>query len=288
MRVGSLFTGIGGLDLGVGGEPVWHSEIDPVASRVLEHRFLGVPNLGDITMVDWGSVPPVDLLVGGFPCQDISTNGLGAGINGSKSGLWFEMLRAITELRPQYVLALRKRGLDVVLRGLADEGYDAVWSDYSSAQVGAPHIRRRLFVVAYARDRAEGPTIELVAERPGAGVCAPVRGSSITAEGLGNHVTGAWDTDPDLRESLYYPCVARWQQIIGVAAPPPRDDRGMANVRFIEWMMGFPSGWVDLPGVGRASQWRMLGNAVQPQTARLAWDTLGEHVRSQLHAPTGA
>ena len=74
-RVGSLFTGYGGLDLAVGGELAWYSEIEPAACQVLEHHFPGVPNLGDITKIDWTQVEPVDVITGGYPCQPFSTAG---------------------------------------------------------------------------------------------------------------------------------------------------------------------------------------------------------------------
>lgn len=93
MRVGSLFAGIGGFDLAakwMGWSTAWVSEIDPFASQVLAHHFPDAPNHGDITQIDFTTVEPVDILVGGFPCQDISNAGKQAGITGARSGLWFE------------------------------------------------------------------------------------------------------------------------------------------------------------------------------------------------------
>ena len=104
MKVGSLFSGYGGLDLAVtsvlGGEVAWHVEIDKAASRILAHHWPDVPNLGDISAVDWTTVEPVDVLTGGFPCQDVSHAGKRAGIApGTRSGLWSEFARAIQALR---------------------------------------------------------------------------------------------------------------------------------------------------------------------------------------------
>lgn len=157
LRVGSLFSGIGGIDLGLeraGMETRWFSEIDPYASRVLAKHWPAVPNLGDITKIDFTTVEPVDVLAGGFPCQDISRAGAKEGIGGKRSGLWFEYLRAIGDIRPRYVLVenvsdLLTRGLGAVLGSLAEIGYDAEWDCIPASAIGAPHIRDRLWLVAY-------------------------------------------------------------------------------------------------------------------------------------------
>lgn len=195
-RIGSLFSGAGGLDLAVqavfGGEVVWHAEIDKAASKVLGYRFPGVPNLGDISAVDWAEVPAVDVLCGGFPCQDVSSAGRRAGIKaGTRSGLWSVFADAIDALRPQWVVIENVRGLlsatahrtvddadsDVepaagavgdragrpvlraagaVLGDLADLGYDAQWATVAAASVGAPHRRERVFIVAHTSGAAIG------------------------------------------------------------------------------------------------------------------------------------
>lgn len=189
MRIGSLFAGAGGLDLAVesvfGGDVVWQAEIDKAASKVLAHRFPDVPNLGDITAVEWGDLPAVDVLCGGFPCQDVSAAGKRAGIkDGTRSGLWAIFAEAIDALRPQYVVIENVRGLlsatahrtvdddesgdmesvaavvgngagrpvlraaGAVLGDLATLGYDAQWTTVAAADVGAPHRRERVFILA--------------------------------------------------------------------------------------------------------------------------------------------
>lgn len=155
--MGSLFSGIGGLDLGLeraGMRVVWQSEIDPYACAVLKKHWPAVPNLGDVRRVKWKASHRVDVICGGFPCQDISVAGKGAGINGSQSGLWWEFYRAICALRPSYAIvenvpALLSRGLDVVLGDLANGGYDAEWGCISASAVGAIQERERIFIVAY-------------------------------------------------------------------------------------------------------------------------------------------
>ena len=164
MRVGSLFSGIGGLDLGLeraGMTVAWQSEINPFSARVLAHHWPDTPNLGDITTIDWRTVEPVDLICGGFPCQDISQAGRQAGITGPRSGLWTHFADAIRELRPRFVLVenvgdLVVRGLDVVLGDLHALGFDAEWAVVPACSVGAPHMRRRLFIVAHANGGRRG------------------------------------------------------------------------------------------------------------------------------------
>ncbi|WP_231114463.1 DNA cytosine methyltransferase, partial [Lentzea aerocolonigenes] len=114
--IGSLFSGFGGLDLGVqavlGGTVAWHVENDPDASAVLSHRFPGVPNLGDIAAVDWEQVERVAVLLGGFPCQDLSAAGKRAGLRpDNRSGMWSQMVYAASILRPRLIIAENVRGL---------------------------------------------------------------------------------------------------------------------------------------------------------------------------------
>ena len=116
LRVGSLFSGYGGLDLAVehvcGAETIWFSEINEPVARVFSHHWPEAPNLGDITSINWHDVPPVDILCGGFPCQDVSTVGKRAGLApGTRSGLWAQMATAIEILQPQFVVIENVRGL---------------------------------------------------------------------------------------------------------------------------------------------------------------------------------
>ncbi len=157
LTFGSLFSGIGGIDLGLeraGMQCQWQVEIDTYANKVLEKHWPNTPRFRDVRSVGAHNLPPVDLLCGGFPCQDISDAGRRAGITGKRSGLWSEMHRLICELRPRYVLvenvsALLHRGMERVLGDLAAGGYDAEWQCLPAAAFGAPHLRDRLFLLAY-------------------------------------------------------------------------------------------------------------------------------------------
>lgn len=179
---GSLFSGYGGIDLAVsdvfGARTAWVSDIDPGPCKVLERRFPGVPNLGDITKIDWADVEPVDILSGGSPCQDLSSAGRRAGMtDGTRSNLWVQMREAIETLQPRLVvwenvmgaLSARAtselesvegrvgdgdsgpvlRALGRVLGDLAEIGFDAEWTTVRASDVGAPHGRARVFLLAW-------------------------------------------------------------------------------------------------------------------------------------------
>ena len=182
--VGSLFTGYGGLDMGIAtalgqeARVAWTSDVEPGPCRLAEVRWPGVPNLGDITQVDWSEVEPVDIICGGSPCQDLSLAGRRAGMaSGTRSGLWESMFEAIKTLRPRLVVwenvrgaltsgsfslveseqgllgvraggpALRSAGR--VVGDLAGIGYDAQWCVARASDVGAPHQRERLFLTGH-------------------------------------------------------------------------------------------------------------------------------------------
>jgi DNA (cytosine-5)-methyltransferase 1 len=157
LTVGSLFSGIGGMDLGLeraGMTVKWQSEIDPFACKVLKKHWPNIANLGDIKTVDWSSVEPVDLIAGGYPCQPFSTAGKRQGENDPRH-LWPYFRNAISAIRPKYALLENvpghlSMGATTVIGDLAEIGYDCQWQLISAASyVGAQHKRERLFIVAY-------------------------------------------------------------------------------------------------------------------------------------------
>lgn len=187
LKIGSLFSGYGGLDLAVSkvfnAEVAWHCEWDDAPSKILEAHWPGVPNFRDVSKVDWASVEPVDILTGGFPCQDVSLAGRRAGLaEGTRSGLWSEFAKAIGVLQPKWVVIENVRGLlsakadsDVewcsecmgetsngkpalralgaVLGDLAELGYDARWHGVRASDAGAPHQRFRVFILAESKSQ---------------------------------------------------------------------------------------------------------------------------------------
>lgn len=175
-----LFAGIGGFSLGLertgGFRTAAFCEIDPDAIRVLNKNWPTVPVYADIAALTKERLDAdgiaIDVITGGFPCQDISFArtgsglGLGPALAGSRSGLWSEYLRLLREIRPiavviENVSALRTRGLDVILRQLDALGYDAEWHCVLAASVGAPHPRDRIWIVAHARSAGlQGPVVQ--------------------------------------------------------------------------------------------------------------------------------
>jgi len=167
LKVLDLFSGIGGFSLGLertgGFETVAFCEIEPFPRRVLAKHWPKVPCYDDVRTLTADVLQrdgiSVDVICGGFPCQDISYAGNGAGLAGERSGLWFEVKRLLSEIRPEFLIvenvsALLSRGMGDVLRDLAEVGYDAEWHCIPAAYVGAPHHRDRIWIVAY-RDEGE-------------------------------------------------------------------------------------------------------------------------------------
>jgi DNA (cytosine-5)-methyltransferase 1 len=181
LKIGSLFSGYGGLDMAVaehyGATVAWHCEFADAPSKILEHNYPGIPNYRDVTKVDFAAIEQVDILTGGFPCQDLSLAGKRAGLkDGTRSGLWSEFARAIQTQQPKRVIIENVRGLlsanadngveyepkdlamlngrppiramGAVLGDLADLGYNAKWTGLRAADAGAPHARYRVFIVA--------------------------------------------------------------------------------------------------------------------------------------------
>ena len=168
LTVGSLFSGVGLCDLGLSWAGMRHAffcEVDPFCRSVLAKHWSDVPIYNDVRSLNGADLPHIDILCGGFPCQDVSSGGKRAGIKeGTRSGLWYEYSRLIGEIRPRYAIIENVRGLlscgiEIVMRDLAALGYDAEWEVLPAAALGAPHHRERVFIVAYPHSqRADGRT----------------------------------------------------------------------------------------------------------------------------------
>lgn len=298
MKIGSLFTGIGGLELGVcdtvtsiapyGNEIEWIAETDKSALKILEHStmFHDVPNIGDVTKTNWTTVPDVDCITGGMPCQDFSFLGTRKGLDGEKSSLLFTFIEAVKAKKPDYVLwenvtgCLTKRAYDVLLDALNEAGYSTSSVILPASSLGMPHKRSRLFVFAERTERWVTPfNDQLVKVRPDTRLrCLPTpnrsrfdgRKSPGYSKRPSFYDLKQWSED-EVRAS-YGAAIERWERTLGREAPPLAKPKGTLNVAFIEWMMGFPKGWVtDVNDVSRTAQLAALGNACTPQQASEAF-----------------
>ena len=187
LKVLDLFSGIGGFSLGLertgGFETVAFCEIDPFCRKVLAKHWPSVPCFESVTDNEH-TEQQADIITAGFPCQDISFAGAGAGLAGTRSGLWREVVRAVRLVRPSLALvenvaALLARGMGKVLGDLAEIGYDTEWDCIPAVAIGAPHIRDRVWVVANNRSqRGQGSFPEAVSQQPTFSWCENVRGAS--------------------------------------------------------------------------------------------------------------
>ncbi|MEU9843233.1 DNA cytosine methyltransferase [Actinomadura sp. NPDC048032] len=304
LSLGSLCTGYGGLDMAVAAvldvAPVWVADPDPGAAAILAHHMPGVPNLGDITAVDWTTVPPVDVLAAGYPCQPFSAAGLKKG-TADERHLWPNVAAAIRVLRPRLVVLENverhlRVGFADVLADLAALGFDAEWCIASASDVGAPHHRRRLIVLAWDA-AADAPDLRHQRRRPprerGPG---PTDGRDAAADADRRALVALLDreshepqADHDHHQSNapgrvldwgpYTAAVHRWEAICGRPAPAPtergRNDQPRLTPAFVEWLMGLPEGHVTaVPDLTRNQQLRALGNGVVWQQGAAALPAL--------------
>ena len=253
---GSLFAGIGGFDLGferAGMVCKWQVEIDDYANRVLAKHWPNVHRERDIRSAGRHNLERVDVICGGFPCQDISYAGQGAGLDGERSGLFFEAIRVVRELRPRVVVlenvaALLTRGLDRVLGTLAEIGFDAEWHCIPASAVGAPHIRDRVFVLAYSSSYGDSE------RKKHSGRSRPDKQSAVWMD---SNAESSGRKRSDIPNS---------------SSKGTRKDRRLQSARVCS---GINRWWATEPDVGRVAygvpkrvdRLRGLGNAVVPQVA---------------------
>lgn len=297
MTVGSLFSGIGGIDLGLeraGMEIRWQVEIDPFARRVLEKHWPHVTRYGDIQELTGDELEPVDLICGGFPCQPVSLAGRRRGEDDTR-WLWPEFARIVRHLRPRYVLVenvpgLLVRGMGRVLGDLAELGYDAEWASIPAAAFGAPHLRYRVFIVAYAtglgaRSVSVWPGRPLEAQahaaRDGAAASnAPSEQAGLTGQPRLDRSVESMAADSDRQR-----CDG-WPRIFPTTWPPGGD----AAQRDNPWAVEPDVGRVAHGVPHRVDRLRALGNAVVPQVAEwigrriLAFDAMFANARLEAAA----
>ncbi len=271
LTVGSLFSGIGGLDLGLeraGMEVIWQSEIDPYACKVLSKHWPKVPNHGNIKEIRWGDIVRPDIICGGYPCQPFSKAGARKGTDDPRH-LWPWVREAISVLRPKYAILENVRGhlslgIDVVLGEMASIGYDAEWRLVSASSVGAPHLRERVVIVAYpnssdapnGRQRTNVPSQSLDWSNVGSG-----SGSDVREVGLGSSRQDRAMAHASSKRRL------DWQPEVLTAE---RRLTSFSELTDSSWWLAEPDVGRVAHGVpSRVDRLRGLGNAVVPQVAEL-------------------
>ncbi|GAB2509270.1 DNA cytosine methyltransferase [Nocardiopsis aegyptia] len=256
LRTGSLCTGYGGLDLAVDAlfdaRPAWVADPAPGPSKILAHRWPHVTNLSDLHTIDWTTLPPVDILTAGFPCQPVSSSGHRRGISDDR-WLFDDILTGLARMpeRPALLIFENVRGLLTansgeamrrVIHGLARARFLARWRLLRASDVGAPHQRARVFLVARdaLRERRSlgpnrgGPPLTRPADQalpPGAQHPAPGSRPGLDPSAWGR----------------FAPAIRRWERTLGRPAPFPAEVGPYGpriSLRFMEWMMGLPDAWV--------------------------------------------
>ena len=278
LKVLDLFSGIGGFSLGLeltgGFETVAFCEIEEFPRNVIKKHWPNVPCYRDVRELTAEQLAAdgiaVDVICGGFPCQDISTAGKGAGLSGERSGLWSEIARLTSELRPRYIIvenvsALLSRGLGTVLGDLAEIGYDAEWHCIPASHVGAPHRRDRIWIIAHPQADA----------------------LSSDTDSIGSHRTKKHiQRDIELRNEQVGISGSMGQDVADANSQGPQGRTQTGNAggvwqgrkQLIERCAdGFGATWSTEPNVGRVAngvsnrshRLKGLGNAVVPQIPEL-------------------
>jgi DNA (cytosine-5)-methyltransferase 1 len=272
MRVGDCFSGIGGFSLAaewMGWSTAWFSEIDPFASRVLAHHWPDVRNLGDIRAIDWSAVERVDVLTAGFPCQPHSLAGKRLASLDERD-LFDEIIRCAGVLRPGSIVLENVPGLFTsdggrffgrVLGALAALGYDASWRVLSAADVGAPHRRERVWIVAHARREPQREQIQ--------------EGASIALEWVTRVESGCGSERFSLANTGKAVADADVTRLEGRRQAWKDTRRHRADGHAGSCGVGGRGQWLTEPDVGRVAhgvparvdRLRCLGNSIVPQCA---------------------
>ncbi len=292
MKFGSLFSGIGGFDLGferAGMECAWQCEIDQPCQKLLSHKF-GARLYDDVRTITAGNAEPVDLICGGFPCQDVSIAGKRTGLAGERSGLWSEFARIIEEFKPRWVVVENVPGLlssnqgrdfETVISQMVESGYGVCWRILDAQYFGVAQRRRRVFIVGSLGD---GRSAEILFEREGvrwnplsrgktrqgiagdAEICAHETGKGFWTEGL----PGLRGQPGGMPENIVMATGQAGAEVVSDGSPSLTANHEQpivfsSGVRRLtptecERLQGFPDGWTA--GQSDSTRYKQLGNAV--------------------------
>ncbi len=277
----------------------WQVEIDPWARQVLAKHWPDVRRHDDIKTWPKPDTERVDVICGGFPCQDISTAGKGAGLAGARSGLFYEAMRVVRDLEPRYILlenvsALLVRGMDSVLAALAQVGMDAVWHCVTAAHVGAPHRRDRIFIIGYRPEAVadtKGGLLSGINGRPESGIrFAECR------QAVADTNRDRCDENGERKPGESGATRSKIQLLADTESERREEGRGVQHARTEERATGrrsYAEWWATEPDVGRVAngvprrvdRLRGLGNAVVPQVAEFVGHLLLDIHRGKIPAP---
>lgn len=315
MKIGSLCSGYGGLDMAVeafyGAETAWMCDVDKYASIVIKERW-NLPNLGNLKEVNWADVESIDILTAGYPCQPFSTAGNRKGDEDERH-LWPYIKEIISALRPKRVVLENVRGhlslgFKEVLEGFTEIGYDAKWAIVRASDAGAPHRRERLFVIAQPthsnserldvrgetekwnqrESQSKSPQCCETTSNPDSSARSESRRTnrgiyeSTSKEFNGSNRNEHWsccETATNSSSQGLQGCSRqrfRYESSseMSMRRPPNTLDNDKLNVKFVEYMMGLPKGWVTDLEISRSQQLKLLGNGVVPQQAYYALELL--------------
>lgn len=272
LTCGSLFSGIAGIELGLsraGIQPLWQVELDEkFCHKNLQVNFPNIKRLGDIKTVGAHNLKHVDIICGGFPCQDVSSAWAGPGLQGTRSGLWHEYARVVRELKPKWVVIenvanLRKRGLDIVLSDLSAIGYTHTSALIPACAVGAPHERKRLWILAWR----EWEPVKYAAELPKCECC-----EEPFCEDCQEHFAECACAGPHSEEGWSWVGEAPWGTVAYPDMPRCFEQRWASTIQkklstteCFNWWATEPSMDRVVDGLpGRVDKLNALGNAVVP------------------------
>ena len=280
------------------------SDIDDDASTLLANHHPNVPNLGDLTVVNWADIEPVDVLCAGYPCQPFSTAGQRKGLDDERA-IFEYIADAISVLRPRNVLLENVAGHltlggTAVIATLTRLRYNAKWGVVRASDTGAPHQRKRLFIWCESTntrnercDTRRGQfkaTQQRQTQKRAKRHTQPSGGNSVTTDSDSarlQRLRRKCELAEDSGQKRfawrdYEPAIQRWETVMGRPAPHPAHKKGV-NTVFVEWLMGLPEGYVTDIGLSRKAQLKILGNGVVPQQAALALHLL---TKGGYHAKT--
>ncbi|MCP5363459.1 MAG: DNA (cytosine-5-)-methyltransferase [Rickettsiaceae bacterium] len=274
LNVLDIFSGIGGFSIGLEAasmQTVAFCEINPFCQKILTRHWPSVPIFSDITTIhkeDLKALPTIDVIAGGFPCQDISVAGKQKGITAKRSGLWKEFARLINEIKPKYAIIenvanLRSTGLISVLQDLWEIGYDAEWHCIPASAFGAPHRRDRIWIIAHPACIGKVGLSVGKKETESAFGDGYKNVSDSNCKRLQRHrrfkETSLICTQEQVSVHHSSRGIKQWDKE-PLEAPRLKDER--LNPDWVEWLMGYPISWTD--GGSRMQRLQSLGNAVVP------------------------